>query len=284
MMRDNRIQLFAKRALFSLLATVTISNASMMNGIALSVNDEPITLSDINQRISDKQLKKSDAISSLIDEILYTQELEKQNITADIFEVNDYIEKIAASNGMDLYTFKSILRQKNKNLKEFEEESKQELLKRKLASKLVRGNLAIANDEDLKIYYENNQNMFTTAQSIEVSQYSSKNKRELMILTQNPMAMVKDVAKGDFILEQDKLNPQLKFLLNDTKVGTFTPIFTANQQYVMFHVKKKNGVTILKFDEVKEKIFNTLMSEREQKFLKEYFEKLKLTADIKVIR
>ncbi len=284
MMRDNRIQLFAKRALFSLLATVTISNASMMNGIALSVNDEPITLSDINQRISDKQLKKSDAISSLIDEILYTQELEKQNITADIFEVNDYIEKIAASNGMDLYTFKSILRQKNKNLKEFEEESKQELLKRKLASKLVRGNLAIANDEDLKIYYENNQNMFTTAQSIEVSQYSSKNKRELMILTQNPMAMVKDVAKGDFILEQDKLNPQLKFLLNDTKVGTFTPIFTANQQYVMFHVKKKNGVTILKFDEVKEKIFNTLMGEREQKFLKEYFEKLKLTADIKVIR
>ncbi len=44
------------------------------------------------------------------------------------------------------------------------------------------------------------------------------------------------------------------------------------------------GVTTLKFEDVKSKIFNTLMSEREQKFLKEYFEKLKLTADIKVIR
>lgn len=284
MMRDNRIQLFAKRALLTLLATVTISNAQMIDGIALSVNDEPITISDINQRISEKQLKKSDAVSSLIDEILYNQELEKQNITADIFEVNNYIEKIAASNGMDLYTFKSILRQKNKDITKFEEETKRELLKRKLASKLVRGNLAIANEEDLKIYFDNNQNMFTTAQSIEVSQYSSKNKRALQMLAQNPMAMVKDVAKGDFVLEQEKLNSQLKYLLNDTKNGTFTPIFTANQQYVMFFVKKKNGLTTLKFEEVKEKIFNTLMAEREQKFLKEYFEKLKLTADIKVIR
>lgn len=284
MMRNNKIQLFAKKALFSLLATVTISNAQMIDAIALSVNDEPITISDINQRMEQKHLKKSDAVSSLVDEILYKQELEKQNITVDIFEVNNYIEKIAASNGMDLYTFKSILRQKNKDIKEFEEETKQQLLKRKLASKIVRGNIAIANEEDLKIYYENNKNMFTTAQSIEVSQYSSKNKRALQMLAQNPMAIVQDVAKGDFVLEQDKLNPQLKFLLNDTQNGTFTPIFTANRQYVMFYVKKKNGVTTLKFDEVKDKIFNTLMNEREQKFLKEYFEKLKLTADIKVIR
>jgi hypothetical protein len=98
------------------------------------------------------------------------------------------------------------------------------------------------------------------------------------------MALLNDVVKKDFTLEQDKLNPQLKFLLNDTKDGTFTPIFTADRTFVMFFVKSKSGVTTLKFDDVKEKIFNALMGEREQKFLKEYFEKLKLTADIKVIR
>jgi len=283
-MRDNKIQLFAKKAFFTLLATVTISNAQMIDGIALSVNDEPITISDINQRIAEKNLKKAEAVSSLIDEILYNQEIQKQNITADIFELNNYIEKIAASNGMDLYTFKSIIRQKNKNYEQFEEQTRKELLKRKLAAKIVRGNLAIANEEDLKIYYENNKNMFTTAKTIEVSQFASKNKRALQALAQNPMAAVEGVSKGDFVLEQEKLNPQLKFLLNDTKIGTFTPIFTSNKQYVMFFIKNKNGITILKFEEVKEKIFNTLMNEREQKFLKEYFEKLKLTADIKVIR
>jgi hypothetical protein len=38
------------------------------------------------------------------------------------------------------------------------------------------------------------------------------------------------------------------------------------------------------FKEVKNKIFNIIMSQREQKYLKEYFKKLKLKADIKIIR
>ncbi len=283
-MKDKKIQLFAKRVLFTLLATFTISNAQMIDALALTVNDEPITINDINEKMSETNLRKADAVSLLIDEILYNQELDKQGISVDIFEVNNYLEKIAASNGMDLYTFKSILRQKNKNFEEFEAQTKKELLKRKLADKLVRGNITIATEEDLKIYYENNQNMFTTAAMIDVTQYASKNKRALIAISQNPMAIFQEVVKKDFILEQDKLNPQLKFLLNDTKNGSFTPVFTADRNFVMFYVKNKSGVTTLKFDEVKDKIFTTLMNEREQKFLKEYFEKLKLTADIKVIR
>ncbi|MGB7402564.1 MAG: peptidylprolyl isomerase [Arcobacter sp.] len=283
-MKDKQIKLFAKRVLFTLMATFTFSNAQMIDALALTVNDEPITTNDINEKMAETNLKKADAVSALIDEILYKQELEKQNITVDIFEVNDYLEKLAASNGMDLYTFKSILRQKNKDFDKFEEQTKKEIMKKKLAAKLVRGNIPVATQEDLKIYYDNNQAMFTTASKINVTQYASNNKRSLITISQNPMALLNDVVKKDFTLEQDKLNPQLKFLLNDTKDGTFTPIFTADRAFVMFFVKNKSGVTTLKFDDVKEKIFNALMGEREQKFLKEYFEKLKLTADIKVIR
>ncbi len=283
-MKDKKIQLFAKRVLFTLLATFTISNAELINGLALTVNDEPITVSDINEKIAQTKLKKNDAVGLLIDEILYNQELDKQGISVDIFEVNNYLEKLAASNGMDLYAFKSILRQKNKDFNEFEAQTKKELLKRKLIDKIVRGNLTVATEEDLKIYYDNNQNMFTTASSIEVTQYASKNKRALKAISQNPMAVFQEVVKKDFTLAQDKLNPQLKFLLNDTKNGTFTPIFTADRNFIMFFVKNKSGVTTLTFEDVKNKIFTTLMNEREQKFLKEYFEKLKLTADIQVIR
>jgi parvulin-like peptidyl-prolyl isomerase len=213
-MKDKEIQLFAKKVLFTLIATFTISNAEMLDGLALTVNDEPITVSEINEKMAETKLKKVDAVGLLVDQILYNQELEKQNISVDIFEINNYLEKIAASNGMDLYAFKSILRQKNTNIEEFEANTKKELLKRKLADKLVRGNIAIATEEDLKIYYENNQNMFTTASSIEVTQYASKNKRALSAITQNPMAFFEDVVKKDFVLEQDKLNPQLKYLLN----------------------------------------------------------------------
>lgn len=283
-MKNDKIQTIARRVLFTLLASFTISNANMINGIALSVNEEPITTADIAYTMQTKGLKKADAVSLLIDEILFTQELEKQNVTVDVFEVNDYIEKIAKQNGMDIYTFKSVLRQQNQNLEDFEEKTKQDLLKRKLANKLVRGNIAVATEDDLKIYYENNQNMFTAAKSVEVDQYSSKNKQSLQMFMQNPMANVNDVAKAAFVLENEKLNSQLRYLLNETKENNFTPIFATTGQYVMFYVKKKNGVTVVNLEDVKEKIFNILMNEREQKFLKDYFEKLKLTADIKVIR
>ena len=38
-----------------------------------------------------------------IDKTLYEQAIKENNIVADIFDVNDYIEKLASSNGMDLY-------------------------------------------------------------------------------------------------------------------------------------------------------------------------------------
>lgn len=283
-MINNKFQSTARRVLFTLLATFSLSHANMINGVALSVNEVPITLYDIDKTIQDKGINKAEAVSLLVDEVLYNNQMEKENISVDIFELNDYLERIAKSNGMDLYTFKSVLRQQNQNYEAFEANTKKEIMKRKLAAKIVQGNLKIATEDDLKIYYENNKNKFSTASSIEVTQYSSKDRRALQVISKNPMANVEGIAKSDFNLEQDKLNSQLKFLLNDTTIGSFTPIVTAQQQYVMFYVKNKNGVEVLPFEEVKEKIFNTVMNEREQKFLKDYFEKLKLTADIKVIR
>ncbi len=46
----------------------------------------------------------------------------------------------------------------------------------------------------------------------------------------------------------------------------------------------KNSIQIIPFEDVKNKIFNLIMKQREQKYLKEYFETLKITADIKILR
>ena len=79
-------------------------------------------------------------------------------------------------------------------------------------------------------------------------------------------------------------NLKCNFLLNETKTNTFTPIFTANKQFVALFIIKKEGTTALNFETVKGKIFNDIMTTREKKHLKEYFEKQKLTADIKIVR
>jgi hypothetical protein len=61
-------------------------------------------------------------------------------------------------------------------------------------------------------------------------------------------------------------------------------IFTANKQFVSLFVTRKEGTTSLDFETVKAKIFNDIMTTREKKYLKDYFEKQKLTADIKIVR
>ena len=268
----------------TLLVSSGISFAGIVNGVALTVNDQPITIYDIDKTVSINKISKNEAVGLLIDKALYEQAVSQNNITADVFDVNEYIEKLAKANGMDLYSFKAIVKQKYANYADFEEEAKDAVIRQKLIQKIVKGQLAVATQEDMELYYEKNKGQFSTSKAYEVTQYTSKNKASLANAINNPMVIAADVEKTPLKLGVQSLQPQMQFLLNDTKLNTFTPIFTANKQFVSLFVIRKEGTTSLDFETVKAKIFNDMMSLREKKYLKDYFEKQKLTADIKIVR
>ena len=268
----------------TLLVSSGISFAGIVNGVALTVNDQPITIYDIDKTVSINKISKNEAVGLLIDKTLYEQAVSQNNITADVFDVNEYIEKLAKANGMDLYSFKAIVKQKYANYADFEEEAKDAVIRQKLIQKIVKGQLAVATQEDMELYYEKNKGQFSTSKAYEVIQYTSKNKASLANAINNPMVIAADVEKTSLKLGVQSLQPQMQFLLNDTKLNTFTPIFTANKQFVSLFVIRKEGTTSLDFETVKAKIFNDMMSLREKKYLKDYFEKQKLTADIKIVR
>ena len=98
------------------------------------------------------------------------------------------------------------------------------------------------------------------------------------------MVIAADVERTQIKLSADNLQPQMQFMLNETKTNSFSPIFTANKQFISLFVVRKEGTTTLSFETVKAKIFNDIMTSREKKYLKDYFEKEKLTADIKIVR
>lgn len=273
------------RKLFILLMMfISISWAGLVNGVAVKVNDSIITLYDIDKLVEQNAISKKDAINILIDEKLFQEELKKQNITVDIFDINDYLEKVAASNGMDLYTFKSVIKQKYPNESKFENQIKDKILRERLTSKLVRGNLKIASEDDIARYYENNKTLFNSAKEYDVIQYASKKKSSLLVIRKNPMTARKDINVKPTLLKGKGISPELRFILGQTKNGEFTPIFTSNKHFVMLYLKKKIGTYLQKKEEVKEKIFTNIMQDREKSFLKEHFKKIKLTANIEVIR
>lgn len=275
-----------RKTLFTLILSSTIAFASsgLIDAIALVVNDTPITLYDIEKRKVQANVSKDEAVSQLVDEALFEELVKKNNITADIFDVNNYLEKVAASNGMDLYAFKSIIKQKYQNYEAYEEQTRKQIIRQKLTDSIVRGNLKIATAEDLKIYYDNNLNQFKSASNVKAIQYSSKNKASLETNMKNPMTAIDDVTRRPIDLDQTNLNPQLRYIINETNVNQFTPVFTANQEYTALMIVQKENTQTLAFEEVKDKIFNIVMQDRESKYLKDYFEKLKLSADIKIVR
>ncbi len=272
------------KLLLSLLIFSSLSFAGMINGVALIVNDEPITLHDIDTTMSEQNISKNQAVGLLVDKILYDQVIKKNHVSVDIFDINSYAEKLAKSNNMDIYTFRNIVTQKYGNYSIFEEDAKKVIIRQKLIERLVKGQLKIATDEDIRIYYDNNENKFQTADKYEVIQYSSRMKTSIVSTIKSPLVANQEVKRNPFILENDSLTPQLQYLLNVTKTNSFTPIFRINNEFTTIFVMKRTGQSTLSYETVKSKIFNQIMETREKKFLKEYFEKEKLTADIKIVR
>ena len=268
----------------ALLVSSGLSFASMVNGVAITVNDEPITLYDIEKVMATNKISKNEAAGLLIDKALYEQSVAQNNVSADVFDVNEYIEKLANANGMDLYTFKSIIKQKYPDYSVFENEAKNIVIRQKLVQKIVKGQLTVASQEDMELYYEKNKEKYSSSKFYEVTQYTSKNKASLIAALNNPMVIAADVERTQIKLSADNLQPQMQFMLNETKTNSFSPIFTANKQFISLFVVRKEGTTTLGFETVKAKIFNDIMTSREKKYLKDYFEKEKLTADIKIVR
>ena len=257
--------------------------AGLVNAIAIIVNDTPITLYDIDKEVEKTNVSKAVAVSKLIDEILYNQAISDNNIGVDIFDVDNYIEQLAANNKMNVLDFKSLVRQQQ-DYTLFRQKIKKQLIHQKLVAKIARNKLKVASEEDLKIYYENNKTQFKIADTIDVVAYVSKNKAALNALKRNPLIQNENIISQDLSMKQSELNAQTKYIINSTPSKEFSAIFAQNQNYNMFYIKEKKDITTLHFEDVKEQIFQVIMKKREQDSLTEYFETNKLTADIKVLR
>jgi hypothetical protein len=192
----------------SLVILVGFLNANMVNGIALIVNDSPISLYDIDLVMQKYKISKDEAIGFLIDEQLYDNEMKNNNIHINRDDVNAFIDQLAQTNNMNTYEFKKMIEQRQP-FEIFLQDAKRRLQNRQLIQKIAMGKLQIATKEDVKLYYENN--------------------------------------------------------IQEFKVS-------------------KDSIAVIPLEQVQESIFNKIMLQREKQYLKEYFEALKITANIKIIR
>ena len=270
----------------TLSATLLFSPASAgtVDGVSVIINKEPTTLYDVFKYSQRFNISKKESLDILVRQKLEDSEIKKLGITVDNFEIDQYIENLAISNNMNQYDFLNMIRSKNIEISEYKEDLKKKLQRDKLYKKIVSTKMQQMSDGELQAYYNDNLNEFSQASAFDVTIYTSANQQSLAAIQSNPMSAVSDVQLQEGRMEASKTDPKLLALLNKTPQGKFSSINKSDSNYVMFFVKEKHNLQSVSFADAKNYIYNKLGEGKEQKAIEEYFEKLKASANIQVLR
>lgn len=273
-----------KKIFLSSLAATYVLNAGVVDGVALTVNGKVITMYEIVKFSEQKKVSRKDAIEALIEQRLEEAELSKQNIQIDDFDVERRIEQIAASNKMTLAQFQDALSSRLISYSEYKADVKNKMARERLFQKITYQKFAPIDEKDLKLYYENNKQEFSTPSKIEAVQYLSKDKNVLARLMTSPMSNEGGVAKEEISIDTKTLDPSLVYILKNTKEGSFTQILPIKDEFISFYIKDKKDFSIPDFESIRDEVSEKMAAKKEEDAIKDYFEKLKASAKVKVIR
>ncbi len=275
-----------RRALLALALTGAVY-AKFLDGIAIIVDNEPITTYEIEQTAKNLHIPKKEAIDLLIQKKLEAAQAKKLGISVSDFEVQNAIDNFARSKGMDIFSLREAIESKGLSWEEYKRSFKEQLLRKKLYEAIARLQSKAPSEQQLREYYQNHPQEFQVAKSVQIVKYLSPSKEILAKIAQNPLYQPQNPAllqKGEESVELQKVNPKFATLLNQIPEGHFGPILPLGDRYMLIYVAKKEGKEQIPFEEAKGYILKKLANTTRGKSVKEYFQKLKASANIKIVR
>ncbi len=277
-LRDNMKKLLA------LLACSIYISASMVDAVAIIVNNEPITLLDIVKTSKALGVDKQKATELLIERKLEEAEIKRLGIDVDEYDLNKEIENFAKSKGMSLEELKKAVESSGLTWQEYKDSFKKRVLKKRLYQQIAASKMQRPDEASIKEYYEKNLEAFSVPSEVEIIKYLSTNRKSLEELKKNPMAHLPDITSGEERVDLNAINPQLALLIQETKEGEFTPIIPMQKGFLLIFVKKKIGKKALPYEEIKNAVAAKMAEEQRKSIIKDYLAKLKVNAKIKVLR
>ncbi len=273
------------KILLSIFLIVAVLEAkTMINGIAFFVNEEPITLYRLYKKINDEKVSRDDAMEILIKEKLHEISYKKHNIKVDDIEVENQAKEIADKNNMTLFELRGDIINSGISWGEYIERLRSEMKKERLYNEIVSAKLRIADEDELKNYYDKNRAEFEIPSTIDTIKYFSNSKNALEETIKNPLLASQDVVREKEVIDIKSISKSLRDIFFRTRSGNFTPILPIQNLFVSFYIVEKRGVELLGYEEIKDMIFAKVMSDRESELIDEHFNRLRATAKVKVLR
>jgi len=260
--------------------------AQTIDGVAIMVKDQAITLYDITDMMQEENLPQEQAIKILERQKLEAIEIKERHLTVSKQEVFTDIQKMAEQNHLSVIELYSAI-QSSQGLseKKLKKKIKEKLLNQKLYNAIAFSHLDQPTDSEIQEYYDLHQKEFVKPSSYQVLIYNCADKIHLQEKIDNPMFYAPDVKSEERTFEAGKMNPRLEELLAQTNVNNFTQVLPSPQGgFMSFYIKEKGASGTPDINDVRPQISNAIMGQKRETILKDYFDRQRLNADIKVIR
>lgn len=269
-----------------LLLILPLRAADPIDGVAVLVKEEPITLYDIQQRMQEARLSRDAALKALIREKLEAQEIARRDISISDTMVRERIEQIAAQNGLSTsQLYDTVWNTEHLTSSAFKKKLEKTMLTQKLYSAIAMSALEEPGDAEMREYYRLHSQKYSHSETFDVTVYSAADERALKQKLENIMLYMPDVQSQDATLAYAQMEPRLADLLSRTKSGTFTPMLpNPKGGYVTFYLRSKSMPVMLPYAQVTAQVKEALMADEREQTLKDYFDRARLGADIKVLR
>ncbi len=130
--KKNRVKFLA----LALFTGSSLYASSLLNGVSLLVDEEPITLYEIHALAKKEHIPVQQAVDILIKKCLKDVETKRLGIDADEFEVSEEIQSIAIKNNMSSYELIRLVYSKGMSEEEYRKNIAQTIKDRKLFGRL----------------------------------------------------------------------------------------------------------------------------------------------------
>ena len=258
----------------------SFAQAKMVDGIAMVVNGEAVTTSEIRAVQTQMHISKQQAIDLLVQDRL--QKAAMRKIKVPEADIDTKISQIAAQNNLTVPKMQKVLKQQGTSWTKYRKTIKESLKKQKFYRKKVAATVAKPSEDELKIFYENNKKDFIIPTSISLVEYSATSEDTLKNFLQTKKK--KGVKSRSVKKNTSNLNSALLGQLLQTQNGSYTRPFNAGDKFISYKVVSKNGSRSMSFEDAKGAVAGKWRQQQQGKALKDYFEKMKTNADIRIIR
>lgn len=267
-----------KKTILILSLLFSLSEAKVLNAIAVTVDGEAITTAEIRAVREQMSISRKEAIDILIQDRL--QQIAIKDIQIPESDVDKKIAMIAKQNNITVPKMQKVLKEQGTSWTQYRTTIRKAMKKEKFFVQKVAKEMPEATDEKLAAYYQQHQNEFTIPASISVTEYSAPSQKvlEKFLRTQQ------GIEGKPVEMDTSTLNPTLLQMMLQTPAGRFTRPLNAGDRYVIYRVESKNGQSQIPFEQAKPLLAGKWQQEQREKALKDYFKKMRTGAVIEFIR